>query len=117
MEPTRIEVTSERRRYPVLIGAGVTSRLRDLLAAHGMDRELVVVTCPPVWRFHAKRLQAVANSQAPTMIPDGERAKTLPTVARIYDALVKRRVDRSGTIIAFGGGVVGDVAGFAAATY
>ncbi len=51
------------------------------------------------------------------LIPDGERAKTLATVARLYDAFVRRGLDRSGVVIAFGGGVVGDVAGFAAATY
>jgi 3-dehydroquinate synthase len=48
---------------------------------------------------------------------DGERAKTLQTVSRLYDAFTKRRVSRSSTIVAFGGGVAGDVAGFAAATY
>jgi len=117
MDPIRIDVTSERSRYPVLIGGGLAARLPDLLAAHALNREPVIVTCPPVWRFHAKRLAALARTHPPAMIPDGERAKTLPTVARIYDALVKRRVDRSGTLIAFGGGVVGDVAGFAAATY
>ena len=53
----------------------------------------------------------------PALIPDGERAKTLQTVARLYDACVRQRLDRSAAIVAFGGGVVGDVAGFAAATY
>jgi len=51
------------------------------------------------------------------LIPDGERAKTLATASRIYDALIKRRLDRSATLIAVGGGVVGDVAGFAGATF
>ena len=51
------------------------------------------------------------------LIPDGERAKTLATVEKIYDAMIRRRLDRTATLVAFGGGVVGDVAGFAAATY
>jgi len=76
-----------------------------------------VVSCPPVWRLHGKRLQAFTGRRPPALIPDGERAKNLPTVARIYDALVKRRLDRSAAVLAFGGGVVGDIAGFAAATY
>ena len=50
-------------------------------------------------------------------MPDGERFKQLPTVARIYDALVRANADRASTIITFGGGVIGDMAGFAAATY
>ena len=51
------------------------------------------------------------------LIADGERAKTLATVEKIYEAMIRRRLDRSATLVAFGGGVVGDVAGFAAATY
>lgn len=117
MEPVRIEVDSERHRYPVIIGAGATSQLSDLLKAHSLDRGVLIVTCPPVWRFHAKRLQPIVAKHAPAIIPDGERAKVLSTVTRIYEALVKRRLDRSGSVVAFGGGVVGDVAGFAAATY
>ena len=50
-------------------------------------------------------------------MPDGERFKQLQTVARIYDALVRANADRASTLITFGGGVIGDMAGFAAATY
>ena len=50
-------------------------------------------------------------------MPDGERYKQLPTVARVYDALVRANADRASTLITFGGGVIGDMAGFAAATY
>jgi 3-dehydroquinate synthase len=117
MDPIRIEVKSERATYPVLIGAGLLTRLPALLGAHQLDGQAVVVSCPPVWRFHGKRLQQVNGKEHPALIPDGERAKVLPTVTRLYEAFVKRRVDRSAVVVAFGGGVVGDVAGFAAATY
>src|SRR5439155_328316 len=83
----------------------------------GLGRSLVVVSCPPVWRLHGKRLQGLKHLHEPAIIPDGERAKRLPAVTRIYDVMVKRRLDRSASLIAFGGGVVGDVGGFAAATY
>ena len=53
----------------------------------------------------------------PILIPDGERFKNLQTVGRIYDALIRARADRASALIAIGGGVVGDIAGFAAATY
>ena len=53
----------------------------------------------------------------PILVPDGERFKQLATVARVYDALVRAKADRASTLVTFGGGVIGDMAGFAAATY
>ncbi|HYN08115.1 MAG TPA: 3-dehydroquinate synthase [Vicinamibacterales bacterium] len=118
MNPIRIEVRSERSTYPVLVGSGVLDGLGELLRAHGLARDLAIVSCPPVWRFHGRRLRGLAGgNNPPTLIPDGERAKTLQTIARLYDAFLRRGLDRSSTIVAFGGGVVGDVAGFAAATF
>ena len=116
--PIRLEVRSERTIYPVLVGSGVLDRLPELLRGHNLDRDVFVVSCPPVWRLHARRLRPVAGgSNPPALIPDGERAKSLSTVARLYDAFVRRRLDRTSTVVAFGGGVVGDVAGFAAASF
>ena len=113
-----LKVTSERATYPVVIGAGVSQRLAPLLAEQGIGRERIVVSSPPIWRLQGRRLQGVIGAKdKPALIPDGERAKTLATVARLYDACVRRGLDRSAVVIAFGGGVVGDVAGFAAATY
>lgn len=117
MEPIRIDVKSERAVYPVLIGATLLADLPTFLRAHELTGDILVVSCPPVWRAQGARMKALAGKGGPSLIPDGERAKTLPTVTRIYDALVKRRLDRSAVLVAFGGGVVGDVAGFAAATY
>jgi 3-dehydroquinate synthase len=117
MDPIRIDVSSSRGTYPVFVGAGSLAALPRLLAELGLDRTAAVVSCPPVWRRHGRRLRAVPGARTPVLIPDGERAKTLATVARIYDVLLERRLDRSATLIAFGGGVVGDVAGFAAASY
>ena len=76
-----------------------------------------VVTVPPVWRHQGHRLERLAGDAGPVLMADGERAKTLQTVSRLYEAFAKRRVTRSSTIVAFGGGVAGDAAGFAAATY
>jgi 3-dehydroquinate synthase len=118
VNPTRLEVRSERRVYPVLVGTGILERLPELLRGHDLNRQPIVISCPPVWRFHGKRLRAIAGgTSGPALIPDGERAKTLQTVSRLYETFVKRRLDRSSSIIAFGGGVVGDVAGFAAASF
>lgn len=118
MEHTHLDVTSERGTYKVVIGSGASGRLAALLGEHGVDRQRLVVSAPPIWRLQGTRLRNVIGPKdRPTLIPDGERAKTLATVSRIYDACIRRSLDRSGAIVAFGGGVVGDVAGFAAATY
>ena len=69
-----------------------------------------------VWRLHGDRLQNV-TAEEPILIPDGERYKQLATVGRIYDALIRAGADRMSAIVAVGGGVTGDIAGFAAATY
>src|SRR5207344_552013 len=72
---------------------------------------------PLVWRLHGPQLSRGVNAGEPILVPDGERFKLLATVARIYDALVKAEADRASTLITLGGGVIGDMAGFAAATY
>jgi 3-dehydroquinate synthase len=117
VDAIRIDVPSERGLYPVLVGATTVTRLGDLLDERDLGGTAVVVSAPPVWRHLAPRLSRLAAARSPILIPDGERAKSLATVGRIYDALVKRRLDRAAVLIAVGGGVVGDVAGFAAATF
>jgi 3-dehydroquinate synthase len=80
-----------------------------------------VVSNPTVWDLHGARLAAALEAAGVRacveLIGDGERFKTLETVARLYDRLIAERFSRRATIVAFGGGVVGDVAGFVAATY
>ena len=66
--------------------------------------------------MHGARL-AAAGFGEPILVPDGERFKHLQTVARVYDALIRANADRASTLITFGGGVIGDMAGFAAASY
>lgn len=100
-----------------MIGAGLLAQAEALLRAEGLRSPLLVVTAPSIWRLYADRLTRVAGGAGPVLMADGERAKNLRTVAKLYDAFARRHVDRSDTIAAFGGGVVGDVAGFAAATY
>src|SRR5260370_1407942 len=75
-----------------------------------------LVSNPLVWRLHRSRLSGL-NVAERILLPDGERYKQLPAVARVYDALIRAHADRATTLITFGGGVLGDMAGFAAATY
>jgi 3-dehydroquinate synthase len=93
--------------------AGVGHAL-DLL---GAPARRFVVSSPLVWRLHGPQLARSVVTAEPILVPDGERYKQLATVSRIYDALLRANADRAATLITFGGGVVGDMAGFAAATY
>jgi 3-dehydroquinate synthase len=118
MQPIRIDVTAERTRYPVLIGTGISRSLSRLFQEHGLGRQRLIVSCAPVWRRHARRFSSILPERdRVALIPDGERAKTLRTVADLYGQCQRRGMDRSSSVVAIGGGVVGDVAGFAAATY
>jgi 3-dehydroquinate synthase len=115
--PIRIDVTTGSRTSPIWIGEGVSTGLAALLDSHGIGSRRFVVSNPVVWRCHGAQLQAALGMGDPILIPDGERYKNLQSVSRIYEALIRAGADRGSTIIAVGGGVVGDTAGFAAATY
>ncbi|MGE0447977.1 MAG: 3-dehydroquinate synthase [Vicinamibacterales bacterium] len=116
MTPKRVDVSTPSRRYAITIGDGMLGRLPALLDEVGAPARRFVVSSPTVWRFHGDRFAAACDAE-PILVPDGERYKQLPTVVRVYDALIKENADRSTTLITFGGGVIGDLAGFAAATY
>ena len=112
----RLDVRAASGSYAVEIASGAATRLRSFLDAIGAPARRIVVSCPPVWRLHAETFGGISSDE-PILIPDGERFKQTATVGRIYDALVRVNADRATTLVAVGGGVVGDVAGFAAATY
>jgi 3-dehydroquinate synthase len=117
MDPVRIDVATPSRAYPVTIGAGVLDGLGGTLDAIGAPARRFVVSSPLVWRLHGPQFARAVSLAEPILIPDGERYKQLATVSRVYDALVRASADRASTIITFGGGVIGDMAGFAAASY
>jgi 3-dehydroquinate synthase len=100
----------------VTIGDGILSGLPALLDEAGTPARRFVVSNPLVWRLHGSRL-AAAGLTDPILLPDGERFKQLQTVARVFDALVRANADRASAIVTLGGGVIGDMAGFAAASY
>lgn len=111
-----IEVRTPSARYPIDIGDGVVASLPAVLAAIGAPARRFVVSSAPVWEQHGEALDGVSEAD-PILLPDGERYKTTATVMRIYDALLRASADRATCLVALGGGVVGDVAGFAAATF
>lgn len=113
-----LEVSLGERSYPIHIGAGLLSR-PDLLDERLPGNDVLVVTDETVARLYLARLRNTLTKSriAELILPPGEASKTLEIVARVIDALVTHRCQRDATIVALGGGVVGDVAGFAAACY
>jgi 3-dehydroquinate synthase len=77
----------------------------------------VIVSSPLIWELHHAAFRRVAAAKDAVLVPDGERFKNLTTVGRVYEALIQRGADRAVVVVAVGGGVIGDMAGFAAATY
>jgi 3-dehydroquinate synthase len=114
---TRVIVSAATGPYPVVIGGGAIEALGAELTAAGLGARRLLVSSPRVWDFHGPRFRNAGADRTPILIEDGERYKNLNTVARVHDALVKASADRSTVVIAIGGGVIGDVVGFAAATY
>jgi len=116
-EPSsRLEVRTASAAYPIEIAADIASRLGAILDGLGTPRRRFIVSNSIVWSLHGDILSSLTPEE-PILLSDGERFKNLPSVIRIYDALVRANADRATTIVAVGGGVVGDIAGFAAATY
>ena len=105
------------RRYPIHIGPGLLNR-PELLRPH-LSPQILIVTNTTVAPLYLDRVQAMlAGLRHETVIlPDGEQYKTLATLDTVFTALLTHRFDRHCTIIALGGGVIGDLAGFAAACY
>jgi 3-dehydroquinate synthase len=118
---TRIQVESERGDYPIVIDPGLHHRLGACLREVIKGDQVGLVTHTKIDRLYGtpvRRSLAASGFRSITLrVPDGERYKTLAQVSRIYDALVRHRFERGATLIALGGGVIGDMAGFAAATY
>jgi 3-dehydroquinate synthase len=116
-----IPVSTPSRSYEVLIGSGLLNRAGELLAKIIANRRAFVVTVPPVKRHWAKPLlKSLSASSIETAVlemPNGERAKRLSTLEKLAEQLVKKGADRGVTLIALGGGVVGDVTGFLASIY
>lgn len=106
------------RSYPILIGEGL---LRDavLVGRHVPARDVLIVSNTTVAPLYLEALEAALSPRrtVATLLPDGETYKTLDTVARILDVLVANRFGRDCAVVALGGGVVGDMAGFAASVY
>jgi 3-dehydroquinate synthase len=108
------------RAYPIHIGEGLLARA-DLFLPHLPQRKVSVVTNTTVSSLYLEKFSATLRGAGleivSVVLPDGEEHKNWQTLNSIFDALLSNRCERKSTIIALGGGVVGDLAGFAAASY
>jgi len=120
-QPDRVRVDLADRGYDIIIQAGLLDQAGECLRPLAKSANAVVVTNAVVNRLYGSRLrrslQAAGFRTSVICLPDGERTKSLRWVSAILDELVRRRYERTTVLLALGGGVVGDLAGFAAAVY
>ncbi len=108
------------RSYPIHVGRGLLGKV-DLILPHLKQPRVAIVSNTTVAKLYLaplrNGLQAAGISVVAAVIPDGEEHKTWETLNSIFDVLLSNRLERKSTLLALGGGVVGDLAGFAAASY
>lgn len=120
-EPHSIQMNvSSESCSTVLLGQGLLARASDLLQRH-RSRQLLVISDERVMPLYGTRLFETLKSDgyevAQSTIPVGEAAKSLDTLAHLYETCLSKRIERGDVIVAVGGGVIGDTAGMLAATY
>jgi 3-dehydroquinate synthase len=111
----------EDKEYKIYMERGIINKVGEYLSNIIEDKRVIIITNPLVNSLYGTKLLFVLKKGGynPDLIevPDGEKYKSLSTANYLYDELLKRKVDRTTTLIALGGGVIGDLTGFVAATY
>lgn len=116
-----VTVDLGERSYPIFIGSGTLNKSGEILERYTNSRTLAVVTNPTVSELYLEEVKNSFEKSGFTVhvieIPDGEEYKNLTWAGKIYDQLVSFKMDRYSPLVALGGGVIGDITGFVAATY
>jgi 3-dehydroquinate synthase len=119
MEKVRVELAE--RSYNIFIGSNTLEGIGDKLKLFDLSPKIAIVSNPTVFSLYGKRVSDSVRKAGfdllTVIIPDGEEYKDLLWVQHIYDELLKHKLDRLSALIALGGGVIGDITGFAASTY
>jgi 3-dehydroquinate synthase len=112
---------TEDKEYKIYIEKGILNNLGEHLSKTIGNKRIVIITNPLVNSLYGAKLLSVLRKDGFNSdlieVPDGEKYKSLSTAKHLYDELLKRKADRTTTLIALGGGVIGDLTGFVAATY
>jgi 3-dehydroquinate synthase len=116
-----LRVSPGPSRYNVYIGPGVLGDIAGRLKHSRRHKRVFLVTNPDVFELHGfklkEELQAAGFETGTLVVPEGEEFKSLETAGRLYTELASQLAERNTSILALGGGVIGDLAGFVAATY
>ena len=111
----KIIVKLDKRSYPIFIGKNIL--LDRSLFDNVNKKNLVLITNKKIEKLHISRIKNTLLKKNKIIISDGEKYKNQDSITKIYNYLLKNKYSRDSCIVAFGGGVIGDMAGFAAATY
>lgn len=116
-----INVPLPQQSYEIAIAPGSLDQLGEHMSSLNLGKKVLVVSNPTIFKHYSERAIASLSSAGfevtSCTLPPGERYKTLNTVQKIYDTALANRLERSSTMVALGGGVIGDMTGFAAATW
>ncbi|MEB3180841.1 MAG: 3-dehydroquinate synthase [Nostocaceae cyanobacterium] len=116
-----INVPLPQQSYEIAIAPGSLDQLGERMSSLNLGTKVLVVSNPTIFKHYGERAIASLSSAGfevtSCTLPPGERYKTLNTVQKIYDTALANRLERSSTMVALGGGVIGDMTGFAAATW
>lgn len=117
----KIRVELGERSYTIAAGAGILGDLGKSLERFDFSKKAAIVSNPTVFELYGKTLAMSLSASGfeiiEIIIPDGEEYKNMLTVERIYEQLLSMRFDRKSVVLALGGGVIGDITGYAASTY
>tara|TARA_B100000795_G_scaffold269318_1_gene258358 strand:- start:1131 stop:2210 length:1080 start_codon:yes stop_codon:yes gene_type:complete len=114
-----ININLEKRSYPIYVGEGLLENY-DLFKKHIPNKKVAIITNDKVASLYLQKISntlLVEKDIIPIVLPDGESFKNFETLNLIYDALLTNKANRQITLIALGGGVIGDITGYAAATF
>ncbi|MBW4615437.1 MAG: 3-dehydroquinate synthase [Desmonostoc vinosum HA7617-LM4] len=116
-----ISVNLPEQSYEIAIASASLDQLGERMSSLNLGKKVLLVSNPTIFKYYGEKaiasLKSAGFEVASCTLPPGERYKNLNSIQKIYDAALENRLERSSTMVALGGGVVGDMAGFAAATW
>jgi len=118
METVNVNITQQP--YSVYIGSDIFNQFAAILRKHYQGRQIAIITSRFIFELHGKEIIKQLKNKGKVItlfVPDGESSKSIEQTQHLYTHLLKKKFERGALIIALGGGVIGDLAGFVAATY
>ncbi len=113
----KVRTGTRRTEYPILIAEHLAAQLGEHLDRLAPGARRVIVSSAGIWSLHGKTIERTLDGAPVILVADGERAKHFKNVSRLHDALLDAGADRRTVMVIVGGGVLGDMAGFAAASF